>query len=239
MVYELSEVVKRRRSDDAEFRLVVPKLTISDGEKIALVGPSGCGKSTLLDILAMVLSPTKARVFRFSTKNAHTADIAAIWQQRQLNKLSRLRKRHVGYILQTGGLLPYITVRENIKLSRKLLGISEDGTLDELASELGIRSHFNRLPSELSVGERQRVAIARALVHRPSVVLADEPTASLDPVTAKKTMTLLVRLIEELGLTVVIASHDDDFLQTLGLQPLQQTFTRGVEGGVIESEFTV
>lgn len=223
-VYRLRGLVKIRKEADAQFRLQVPELTIHRGEKLALVGTSGCGKSTLLDILAMALSPSQAEVFDFTTKSGRTVDVAAIWARRKLNRLSELRKRHVGYVLQTGGLLPYVSVRDNIGLAGKLLPRSDKGMVDELAKELGLTRHLNKLPASLSVGERQRVAIARALAHRPSIVIADEPTASLDPLTAAKTMAVFVRLTDELGLTLIVATHDSTFIKAMGFRRLNQHY---------------
>ncbi len=238
MVYRIRDLVKVRETEGAEFRLVVPQLTISEGEKIALVGPSGCGKSTLLDILAMVLSPTAAGAFEFKPKGLSNTNVDAIWKRKKLNALSKLRKQHIGYILQTGGLLPYITVRDNIALSCKLLSLDGTANIELLASKLGIARQLNKLPGLLSVGERQRVAIARALIHQPSIVIADEPTASLDPITAAKLLTLLMELTSELKLTVIVASHDTQFLNELGLRQMVHHFSRVNRDSIIESVFT-
>jgi putative ABC transport system ATP-binding protein len=109
--------------------------------------------------------------------------------------------------------------------------------LTSVIDGLGIKRQLDKLPASLSVGERQRVAIARALAHRPSIVIADEPTASLDPLTAQKTMALFVRLTEELGLTLIVASHDEWLLNRLGLRQLTQRFRESRDGAIVESEF--
>ncbi len=237
MIYQLRDLAKIRAADGAEFRLIVPRLHIDPGEKIALVGPSGCGKSTLLDILAMVLSPSWAKTFTLTPKGSRTSDLGRIWKRNKLNRLSELRKRHIGYVLQTGGLLPYLTVKDNISLSRRLLAQPDDGTFELLVTELGIDQHLKKLPASLSVGERQRVAIARALVHRPSIVIADEPTASLDPLNAEKTMLVFLTLAEELGLTVIIATHDSWLLEKLGLRQINHTFGSSNASNATESVF--
>ena len=237
MIYQLRDLAKIRAANGAEFRLIVPRLHIDQGEKVALVGPSGCGKSTLLDMLAMVLSPSWAKTFTFTPKGSRTSDLGRIWNRNKLNRLSELRKRHIGYVLQTGGLLPYLSVRDNINLSRRLLAQPDDGTFELLVSELGIDQHLKKLPASLSVGERQRVAIARALVHRPSIVIADEPTASLDPLNAGKMMSLFLRLAEELGLTVIIATHDEWLLEKLGLRQINHTFGASSGSKATESVF--
>nr|VFK66401.1 MAG: putative ABC transport system ATP-binding protein [Candidatus Kentron sp. UNK]VFK71441.1 MAG: putative ABC transport system ATP-binding protein [Candidatus Kentron sp. UNK] len=221
LIYHLREVVKTREAEGTAFRLVVPSLQIALGEKIALIGQSGCGKSTLLDLLAMVLQPSMAGAFRFRPgPGASPLDIARYWHRRKLNHLGDLRKQRIGYVMQTGGLLPYLTVRDNINLSRRLLGMPEDGTVDALVESLGIERHLDKLPSLLSVGERQRVAIARALAHKPSIVIADEPTAPLDPITARKIMSLFVNLVEKFHITVIVASHDWNHVEQLGLRGL-------------------
>lgn len=237
-VYRINSLQKLRRAEGAEFRLHVPELNIQPGEKIALVGPSGCGKSTLLDVLAMVLSPSRVGTFTFSPHGDENNDIAQYWAGNRLNKLSWLRKHHIGYVLQTGGLLPFISVRNNIDLSCKLLSLNSQKRIESLARKLGIRRQLDKLPSMLSVGERQRVAIARALIHRPSIVIADEPTASLDPSTAEKIMSLLMRLTDELGLTMIVASHDVQFMQRLGLRQINHHLNKLQSDSVVESVFT-
>nr|VFK50263.1 MAG: putative ABC transport system ATP-binding protein [Candidatus Kentron sp. TC] len=221
LIYHLREVIKTREAEGTAFRLIVPSLQIALGEKIALIGQSGCGKSTLLDLLAMVLRPSNAGAFRFRPEpGASPLDIAHYWYRHKLNSLGDLRKQRIGYVMQTGGLLPYLTVRDNISLSRRLLGMPEDGTVDALVESLEIERHLNKLPSLLSVGERQRVAIARALAHKPSIVIADEPTAPLDPITAKRIMSLFINLVEKFQITVIVASHDWNHVEQLGLRGL-------------------
>jgi putative ABC transport system ATP-binding protein len=237
MVYRIRDLLKVRKSEGSEFRLMVPQLTIAEGEKIALVGQSGCGKSTLLDILAMVLSPTEVSVFEFKPKGLSSTNVASVWARKKLNRLSELRKRHMGYILQMGGLLPYISVRDNINMSCRLLSIKGRPVIEPLAIKLGIHRQLGKLPGLLSVGERQRVAIARALAHRPSIVIADEPTASLDPITAQRLMHVLMELTDELALTVIIASHDNQLIEHLALRKIEHSFNTHHQGSIIESVF--
>jgi putative ABC transport system ATP-binding protein len=237
MAYRLRGVLKVRAAEGAEFRLAVPQLDIERGDKVALVGPSGCGKSTLLDMLALVLSPSEATIFDLFTEDAKPQDIALYWRKRRRDVLSTIRKHYIGYVLQTGGLLPFISVRDNIRLSLRLAPRAGWDTMKFVVGELGISRHLDKLPGALSVGERQRVAIARALVHRPSIVIADEPTASLDPCNASRTMRLFVRLTEELNLTLVIASHDADVVRELGLRELEHSFRTTDNENVVVSEF--
>jgi len=233
-IYELKEVVKTRASEGYSFRLRVPSLRISPGEKIALIGESGCGKSTLLDMLAFVLQPTSSEHFEFNAGGGEH-DIARAWRRRRQNRLAALRRRHLGYVMQTGGLLPYLTVRENINLSRRILGMKDDGTVEALAKELGLHRHLEKRPADLSTGERQRVAIGRALAHRPSIVIADEPTASVDPFAAERIMALFMEMVEERNITVIVASHAWRHIKQLGLRRLAHHTRRSKDGRMAET----
>ncbi len=235
-LYQLKNVVKTRTSGDVSFSLRVPNLEICQGEKIALIGESGCGKSTLLDLLAFILEPSSAATFSFNDTHKHDMlDVAAYWQKNKHNRLTALRRLNMGYVMQTGGLLPFLTVRENINLSRKILGMPNDNSVDTLASELGLSRHLNKLPDALSTGERQRVAIGRALAHRPSIVIADEPTASVDPFAAEKIMSLFIALVEELNITVIVASHAWRHIKQLGLRRLAHHTRRSADGKTTET----
>jgi len=236
LVYHLRDVVKTREAEGVAFRLKVPSLQIAMGEKIALVGESGCGKSTLLDILAFILKPSSVGAFSFRPeRNGEPLDIVAYWKAGKLNQLGDLRKQHLGYVMQTGGLLPYLTVRENMSLCRSVLGLKHDGTIEHLAEQLGIAKHLNKRPDALSTGERQRVAIGRALAHRPSIVIADEPTASLDPYAAQKIMTHFMDLVEELNITVILASHAWRNIKALGLRRLHHRTVRSKDKNLTET----
>ncbi len=236
IIYHLRDVVLDRESEGVSFRLNVPSLQITQGEKIALIGESGCGKSTLLDILAFIAEPSSIGAFRFRPENTgEPIDVAALWHKRKLNKLGELRKQHIGYVMQTGGLLPYLTVRDNMNLSRHVLGMRDDTAVEELARELGIARHLDKLPETLSTGERQRVAIGRALAHQPSIVIADEPTASVDPFAAEKIMSLFIGLAEERNITVIVASHAWRHIKRLGLRRLAHHTQRSRDGRTTET----
>lgn len=235
-VYHLRDVVRDRASEGVTFRLRVPSLQITQGEKIALIGESGCGKSTLLDMLAFISKPSDFAAFRFRPEIENEAiDVAELWKKKQQNALGDLRKAHIGYVMQTGGLLPYLSVRENMSLSRSVLGMKADDTVEGLARHLGIARHLDKLPETLSVGERQRVAIGRALAHEPSIVIADEPTASVDPFAAEKIMSLFIELAEERNITVVVASHAWRHIKRLGLRRLAHHTHRSKDGSTTET----
>jgi putative ABC transport system ATP-binding protein len=192
----------------------VSRLDIARGSKLAMIGESGSGKSTLLELLAMILAPTNSASFGFKPVAGEPAsDVAAIWSSRDSDRLGRLRSRHIGYVLQHGGLLPYLTVRKNIELSRRLLGLPVGTVAEQLAEKLGIAAQLDKLPSALSVGQRQRAAIARALAHEPSIVIADEPTAAIDPLNSRRIMDLFVGLVNELGVTLILATHAHELVR--------------------------
>jgi putative ABC transport system ATP-binding protein len=197
--------------------LRVTALDVARGAKIALIGESGSGKSTLLELLAMILRPSTSEEFSFAPSPGSIEDVAALWLAQAADELGVLRSRHIGYVLQYGGLLPYLTVRQNIELSRRLLGLPQTDRATTLATTLGIGAQLDKLPDALSVGQRQRAAIARALAHEPEIVLADEPTAALDLANAERIFALLVELTDALGVTLVTATHAHGLAQRAGL----------------------
>jgi putative ABC transport system ATP-binding protein len=188
---------------DSGFAIQVDALRLAAGEVVGIVGPSGCGKSTLLDLVALLRQPSA--VARFELQGV---DVAALWQRRDVDACTALRAAHVGVVLQTGGLLPSLTLRENVRLGQRLLGRVDDAWVDELLTRLDLSGLGERLPAQLSIGQRQRVAIARALAHRPALVLADEPTASLGLDHAPAAMDLLLGLAGDSGAALMIVSHD-------------------------------
>lgn len=238
VVYSLRNVVKERLIDGVGFRLVVPEIQISAQENIALVGHSGCGKSTLLDMLALILRPDSSDEFDLHPVGGDNHDLAKLWHRDKQSKLSQIRKQHIGYVLQSGGLLPYLTVRENIELPRKLLKLPDDDSIDSISRVLGIDRQLDKLPGLLSAGERQRAAFARALSHRPSILIADEPTSALDPITAQKIMAVVMEVIRGLKITLITASHDWAHVYKMELRTLKQEAKAVEDGKVYQSRFT-
>ncbi|MFP7754362.1 ABC transporter ATP-binding protein [Thermodesulfobacteriota bacterium B35] len=208
VIYRLREVGKERSKGGVSFVLNVPELTVHRGEFIAVVGASGCGKSTLLDMLALVLAPTSLSSF---TIRARLGGERKAWKREELsdNDLARIRRSAIGYVLQHGGLLPFLSVRDNILLTAAISG----ATLDEdrfghLVARLGLGDQMGKKPQHLSGGQRQRAAVARALVHRPVIILADEPTAAVDHPTALEIRDELRELASQAGSAVVMVTHD-------------------------------
>jgi len=234
-VYLCQGLIKRRVGGGTAFELLVPELRIAPGEVVVLQGASGSGKSTLLDLLALALRPDRAGIFSFRPEHRAATDLWRLWQRDDLDGLGQLRGTHIGYVLQTGGLLSFLTARENIALSCRLLGRDPGGLIERLAERLDISAQLDKRPGQLSVGERQRVAIARALAHRPGVVLADEPTASVDPLNAARILDLFLQLVRQSGACAVIASHDWRSEQLPGVRMLEHRIER--DGDLTRSLF--
>ena len=216
-MFDITNLLVRKTGGGSVFEMAVPQLRLERGERIGIIGPSGSGKSTLLDTLAMIIRPERIGVFRLGF-GGEPIDVVPLLMRNRSGRLAAIRSRWIGYVLQTGGLLPFLSVRGNIELSRRLLGLKDDGTVQEVAERLGIARHFRKLPAALSVGERQRVAIARALAHRPAVIVADEPTASLDPENARIAMDSFMDLTRDFQTTAIIATHDHDRVRAAGLR---------------------
>ncbi|MCB1087528.1 MAG: ATP-binding cassette domain-containing protein [Verrucomicrobiae bacterium] len=206
IAYQIRDLWIERRQSDACFRLEVPEFQVARGEFVAVVGATGCGKSTLLDMLGLILRPDHATQFDFFSGESPPHDLL----RSHGRKLARLRRGELGYVLQSGGLLGFLSTRENILLSAKLKGgvRGKRKRLHELATRLGIDDQLSKKPRYLSGGQRQRASIARALIHNPTIVLADEPTASVDRLTAVKIVEELKSIASHKGVAVIVVSHD-------------------------------
>ena len=234
-MYELEGVVKVRAVAASECHIQIDRMVVRRGEAVGILGPSGSGKSTLLDMIGLILKPDEAMTFRFRTDTGKTADVGDLWRSHKHDKLASLRASHIGYVLQLGGLLPFLTVRKNIELPLRLLGQVERDRVESLARALDIVRLLPQYPSRLSVGERQRAAIARALAHGPAVVLADEPTASLDPVNGERVLAELLACAEAFGATLLVTTHDADVVRRLRLRPLVHELTVGPSNRIIST----
>ncbi|NGM24293.1 ATP-binding cassette domain-containing protein [Roseomonas stagni] len=208
-ILALTNAVKLRGSPPLEFRLEIPSFIARAGEFIAVVGESGCGKSTLLDLLALISRPSDASGFMLADAECGSHDISALWRDGNERALSTLRARSVGYVLQTGGLLPFLTVGGNAELSLALAGRPLDrDRIRRLAENLGIEGQLRKKPYQLSGGQRQRAAILRALAHNPRIVLADEPTAAVDKTRAGAIVADFRRIAMIERTTVIMVTHD-------------------------------
>ena len=174
---------------------------------MAVVGPSGCGKSTLLEALGLILKPERVGQFQLLQTDL-TSDLTLRAGRRE-TRWARLRQHQMGYVPQTGGLLPFLTVRQNIDLPASMSGRAIDRTLlARLVERLKLTDLLNRFPRELSIGERQRVSFARAVAHQPALILADEPTAALDPNLAHELFALIIEVVSEFNIAALIVTHE-------------------------------
>ena len=198
---ELLHVGKTYREGDSE-RAVLSDVSvaIAPGEIAVLVGRSGSGKSTLLNLIAGIDRPTAGRVLVDGT------DLGALDEEAR----TRFRRRRIGFVFQFFNLIPLLTVEENLLLPLALNGMADAAGVARargLLDRVGLGGRGPSLPDRLSGGEQQRVAIARALVHQPALLLADEPTGTLDAETAAAVLALLDGLAREAGTTVVMVTH--------------------------------
>jgi putative ABC transport system ATP-binding protein len=177
-------------------------LLIEKGEFLSIMGPSGSGKTTLLNIIGCLDVPTKGEVIY---------DGVALKNLKE-DELSEYRKKNIGFIFQSYNLIPVLTVKENIELplvvEKKLSPAEREKRVMELIEAVGLKGMENRYPRELSGGQEQRVAIARALVKKPLLVLADEPTANLDSVTAEEIIEIMKQMNEIEKTTFIFSTHD-------------------------------
>lgn len=209
----------RREAADRSFTLHVEELTLFAGEVAALTGPSGSGKSTLLEVVGLAARPDEIGGFRLSGKGGAlqlTEDV----RRGARARLAAVRAARIGFVLQTGGLLPFLTLRENIELPQRFAGNENADFVEALLSELGLAPFSAALPGALSVGQRQRAAVARAVAHRPDIILADEPTAALDPENKKRVANLLQTLAGAMGVAVLVASHEREIFGGEGVRQL-------------------
>jgi putative ABC transport system ATP-binding protein len=175
-------------------------LELAAGEYVAVVGESGAGKSTLLNLIAGLDAPDAGRIVIGGT------DITRLDEDAR----TRLRRAKVGFVFQAFHILPHLTIAQNVELPLVLLGVDpaeRSSRTQSLLAAVGLGDRGESAPTELSGGELQRVAVARALVHRPALVLADEPTGNLDPETAESVLALLANTIRTQGAAGVLVTH--------------------------------
>lgn len=199
---ETHSVVKTYQSDSGTIHAVDDvSLHVSAGEFVALVGPSGSGKTTMLSILAALLQPTSGNIFLDGQDLAQISDVDRV----------DMRREKIGFTFQANNLVPYLSAVENVELMLRLNNhLDKAGKLRarELLARLGLAERMHNLPGQMSGGQQQRVAIARALIHNPSLVLADEPTASLDTERAYQVVETFASLIHEQNRAGIMVTHD-------------------------------
>jgi putative ABC transport system ATP-binding protein len=180
-------------------------IAIEPGSSVAITGPSGCGKSTLLGLVAGLETPAAGSV------TLGGEEISSLPERAR----AAVRRRDIGLVFQSDNLQPFLTALENVALALALRGGDGYGRCAEVLDELGLAGEAGKLPDELSGGQRQRVAVARALVNQPCVVLADEPTGSLDAGNSETIVDLLRGAQHATGATLVVVTHDPDVARRL------------------------
>ncbi|WP_174727422.1 ABC transporter ATP-binding protein [Mesobacillus harenae] len=197
---ELKNVNKVFQSGQTEIEaLKTTSFSAESGQLIAIIGPSGSGKSTFLTIAGGLQAPSNGEVF------INGNDITRLKEK----KRASIRLQEIGFVLQSSNLVPFLNVSQQLKLLDKVKKNNlNDKQLEELCESLGIRDLLKSFPSDLSGGERQRVAIAKALYTDPSIILADEPTASLDSDRAFEVMDMLKKATTTNGKTTIVVTHD-------------------------------
>lgn len=195
----------------------LPNLKVGKGGELLVIGLSGSGKSTMLHILAGVLKPTKG------TLSVNGTDLYQLSE----SKRDAFRGKHIGVIFQQMHLIDSLTVIDNLKIAQYMAGVKVDtDKIKNICTELDIAVKLNSYPDELSQGQKQRVSIARAVVNDPSLLLADEPTSSLDDRRSEDAVTLLRRMADRTGATLIISTHDarvkKHFINVLDLDGQQE-----------------
>jgi putative ABC transport system ATP-binding protein len=202
------EAVSRKFPLDHSFvsALDAVSLRVAPGEFLAIAGPSGSGKTTLLNLIGCIDKPTAGQIL---VEGVDTSKLKP-------GRMTALRREKIGFVFQTFNLIPVFTASENVEFPLLVQGLSGRERRQRVAAALesvGLSARANHRPDLLSGGERQRVAVARAIVHRPALVLADEPTANLDTHNATQLIDLMHDLNRQLGLTFIFSTHDARLLE--------------------------
>lgn len=187
-------------------------LSVRKGEVVALLGPSGSGKSTLLTAVGLINPPTSGNVIINGTPVLDGPEA--------LVNLTAFRRNHIGFVFQKSNLIPFLSACENVRVALELNGIPGGKAKKkamELLEYLGMSERAENLPAMLSGGQQQRVAVARALANRPSLILADEPTAALDSVRGRQVMELFGKVAHEQNGAVIVVTHDHRALDVFDL----------------------
>ena len=209
------------RDGDRAFRLDIPELDLPAGQAVALTGASGSGKTLVLELLGLLRAPDAGTDYSLKHENGGTTDLGALWAAGPRSvELAHTRGRVFGFVPQTGGLMPFLSVAENIALPQRIAEKPDPAWSAALLERLGLRDIRTMMPGALSIGQRQRTAIARALSHRPTFVIADEPTAALDPGSADAVLDLLLEIARDQGCGVILSSHDIDRMERFGIPRL-------------------
>lgn len=219
------------------YRILLPRLSLARGEVAAITGASGCGKSTLLEMIGLILRPERLDRYELTSDEddgAAPLDIAALLREDRQAPLADLRAQRLGFVPQSGGLLPFLDVRRNIELPRRMLGLPATGErVEEAIERLGLQPLLHKKPAQLSIGERQRASFVRAIAHEPDLLLADEPTAALDPLQARRLFELIVETSQRLRIATLLVSHDWGLLRACAIRRLVGVPDADNHGGTV------
>lgn len=219
---EIVDLEVSRGSVGEAYEVGLGALSLNAGEVVAIVGPSGCGKSTLLEAIGLLLEPKS--VSRHCLGSFDLTDDLQCTATVREKRWASLRQHKLGFVPQSGGLLPFLSVQKNIELPRSLVGLKgKDALLEQVIERLRLGSLLERMPAQLSIGERQRVSFVRAIAHRPSLLLADEPTAALDPILAKELFSLIVEIAREFQIGALIVTHEWSLVTDVGIRKIVGT----------------
>lgn len=228
----LRNINKTLERGGVRFRLEVSSLEVERGQFVAVVGRSGCGKSTLLDIVGLIRRPDSAGRLSIGLRDGSPLELSTAGDRTR----AMARRCLLGYVLQSGGLLPFLTAEENIRFRATLAGVQiRPDELNDLTVALGIREQLSKKPQFLSGGQRQRVALARAMIHSPQLLLADEPTGAVDQETARDIVVQMKRLAVERRTAVVMVTHDVPLVQAVADRMIGFTLQRPKEELTVSS----
>jgi putative ABC transport system ATP-binding protein len=214
-VVVIADLEMQRGAGDSRFHMIVDRLEFTEGQPVLLTGENGSGKSTLLDVIGLVLRPMRSAEFTYRRRGGEALDVADADDA----ALTDIRCSEIGYMPQAGGLVPFLSVKDNIALPAQLCGRLDTAFIDQLCTALEITPILLALkPQSLSIGQRQRVCMARAFAHRPRLLLADEPTASLDTDSAAVVSEMLLEIAPQYGITPLIATHDPRLTERDGVR---------------------
>jgi len=204
VLLQADKLGKTFRSDGLETPVLFEvDLEVRQGEFVAIMGPSGCGKSTLMHVLGLMLSPTSGRVWLDGEDTSGWGD----------GERARRRREKIGFVFQRFNLLPTVSAYQNLALAQRIRGQRLDGGIGRVLDAVGLADRAGYKPGRLSVGQQQRVAVARAIVHRPKLLLADEPTGSLDSANSQRILDLFRDIHRTDGLTIVLITHSPQVAQ--------------------------
>jgi putative ABC transport system ATP-binding protein len=205
-ILKLENVSKQFGDGDSSVKVLKDiSFTINKGEFVGIVGPSGSGKSTLLSIIGALLTPSQGRIL---INNENIAEYKP-------SKLTSIRKDKIGFIFQSANLIPYLTIKDQLMLINNIAKGNKKENLkrsEALISDLGLSHRLNSYPGSLSGGEKQRAAIARAFMNDPDIILADEPTASLDSKRGRQVVEMMLGEVKSRNKAAIMVTHDERVL---------------------------